>query len=137
MNRRSIHIPTCAVLFAAALLAGCSTLFPSSLSTIDGCISSFMDYINTQPNLIQNELSPSAKDYAVAANSSFWNASGFPLDESFALLNQTISGNECTATLVSTHTYKNGVPIVFDLTQLSDGNYAIVSIFVNGVCLFD
>jgi hypothetical protein len=133
----TFRISTWAALLAAALLAGCSTLFPSGLSTMDGCISSFMDYLDIQPNLIPNELSPSAKDYEAAANSSFWNASGFPLDETFALLNQNISGNACTATLVSTHTYRNGVPIVFGLTQLPDGNYAIISITVNGVCLFD
>ena len=137
MNRRSFRISACAALLAVVLLSGCSTLFPSSLSTIDGCISSFMDYINTQPNLIQNELSPSAKDYAAAADSNFWNASGFPLGETFALLNQSISGNTVTATLISTQTYRNGVPIVFELTQLPDGNYSIVSITVNGVCTFD
>ena len=137
MPGKALLLVASAAILTVTLLSGCDSLFPSSLATANGCVLSFMDDLDTQPSLIPNELYPGAKDYAAAAERDFWIASGFSADETFALVGQAVSGDAVTATLISTRTYSQGVPIVFKLVRLTDGNYAIASISVNGATVFD
>jgi hypothetical protein len=104
-------------------------------TTIDECISSFMDDINSQDRSgVYENLDPDAAQYAQAKTALLWNFY-FPLGEiPYTLSGKSKSGSTVTASLTSSTgvTYPAGTTITFVMGEDSDENAVISKINISG-----
>jgi len=124
-----------ALLFAAALFAGCSL----TGETIRDRIDKFITAINNQdPQGIKDCLDPSAASYNTASTLAFWDT--FFNDRPYAIASFSQSGN--TATVHFSESNGSDLPMVFSMTEnqgtlLSGTTYSIRRITLNSQTIFE
>jgi PBP1b-binding outer membrane lipoprotein LpoB len=126
-----------AVLALALLLSTCKEV--TSTTSVDECISNFMDDINsTDRSGIYKNLDPAAAMYAGAVTSTLWDTYFPTKGITYTLSNQSTSGGTVTATLSSTTyaLYSGGVSISFGMGENSKGDAVISTIGLSGTNFF-
>jgi hypothetical protein len=125
-----------AAIAVAVLFSNCNLVSPKT--SIDQCISNFMNDINSNQGNAYTTLDNTSSYYGeVAALPTYWNT-WFPSGNSYTLTNQSTSGSTVTATLSSSTNpvYSSGVSIVFTMSTDITGNAVIHAISLHGLSIF-
>lgn len=124
-----------AAIAVAVLFSNCNLLSPKT--SIDQCISNFMNDLNSSQGSVYTSLDSTSAKYGVATSALYWNAIFAP-GNTYTLSNQSTSGSTVTATLSSSTNllYSSGVSIVFTMSTDLTGNAVIHAISLNGTSIF-
>jgi hypothetical protein len=107
-------------------------------TTVDECISNFMDDINsTDRSEVYENLDSGSAQYNEAKATIFWDYALFPTTQiPYSLSSQSESGSTVSANLTSNGGLYSGTSIVFTMGEDSDKNAVISKITISGTVRF-